>query len=188
MAEDSESLQPEGEVVDPKPEDPPSPVAAAAGTVAGQPSVAAAFPSVSIKIWPPTQRTRDAVILRLVENLSTPSILSKRYGTLPPDEASDAARLIEQEAFAFASASAPSSAAGDDGGRAEASVDEGIEILQIYSKEISRRMLEAIKARAPSASPAAAAPSGGPDTASAPAPVAPTGEEISSGEPQNQSA
>ncbi|GAB2222460.1 hypothetical protein Droror1_Dr00013682 [Drosera rotundifolia] len=88
-------------------------------------------------IWPPTQRTRDAVINRLIETLSQPSILSKRYGSLPHDEASAAARAIEEEAFVAASA------AGGDA----ASVDEGMEILQAYSKEISKRMLEKVKSK-----------------------------------------
>ncbi|KAG6672011.1 hypothetical protein I3843_16G037900 [Carya illinoinensis] len=91
--------------------------------------------SITFSIWPPTQRTREAVVNRLVETLSTVSVLSKRYGTLPHDEASAAARLIEEEAFSAASGS----------GSAE---DDGIEVLQVYSREISRRMLETVKNRA----------------------------------------
>lgn len=94
---------------------------------------------LSFSIWPPAQRTRDAVVNRLIETLSTPSVLSNRYGTLPQDEASAAARLIEEEAFASAASSA-------------ASEDDGIQILQVYSKEISKRMLDAVKARNASAS------------------------------------
>ncbi|XP_009622944.1 MFP1 attachment factor 1 [Nicotiana tabacum] len=88
----------------------------------------------SFRIWPPTQRTRDAVIQRLIETLSTPSILSKRYGTLTNEEASDIARCIEEEAFTFAGSSVSPD-------------DDGIEILQVYSKEISKRMLDAVKSR-----------------------------------------
>ncbi|GAB4852264.1 RNA polymerase III-inhibiting protein maf1 [Ancistrocladus abbreviatus] len=98
----------------------------------------------SFSIWPPTQRTRDAVIKRLIETLSQPSVLSKRYGSMPEDEASATAHSIEEEAFKAASAtggSAPDAAA--------ASIDDGIEILQVYSKEISKRMLDAVKSRAP---------------------------------------
>ncbi|MED6162035.1 RNA polymerase III-inhibiting protein maf1 [Stylosanthes scabra] len=90
---------------------------------------------ISFSIWPPTQRTRDAVVNRLIETLSTPSVLSKRYGTMTSEEASAAARQIEDEAFAAAGGSA-------------ASDDDGIEILQVYSKEISKRMLDTVKARA----------------------------------------
>ncbi|KAF7817462.1 MFP1 attachment factor 1-like [Senna tora] len=94
---------------------------------------------ISFSIWPPTQRTRDAVVNRLIETLSTPSVLSKRYGTIPPDEASSVARIIEDEAFTTA-------------GGSSSSEDDGIEILQVYSKEISKRMLDTVKARATSAS------------------------------------
>ena len=59
------------------------------------------------------QRTRDTMVAHLVEMLSKQSILSKCYDTLPSDEASSAARLIETEAFSTAAASA---SAKDDGG------------------------------------------------------------------------
>ncbi|XP_059636591.1 MFP1 attachment factor 1-like [Cornus florida] len=88
-------------------------------------------------IWPPSQRTRDAVVNRLIETLSTPSVLSKRYGSVPHDEAAAAARRIEDEAFAAARG---------------CGLDEDIEILQVYSKDISKRMLEVVKSRSASAS------------------------------------
>ncbi|XWS25556.1 hypothetical protein CRYUN_Cryun27aG0078200 [Craigia yunnanensis] len=102
--------------------------------------------NLALRIWPPTQRTRDAVINRLVETLSSQSVLSKRYGTMPEDEASAVAKSIEDEAFLVAGASFSA----DD--------DDGIEILQVYSKEISKRMLDTVKARVAAA--AADAPSG----------------------------
>lgn len=98
---------------------------------------------LSFSIWPPAQRTREAVVNRLIETLSTPSVLSNRYGTLPQDEASAAARLIEDEAFATAAASS-------------AAEDDGIQVLQVYSKEISKRMLDVVKARPASASASSA--------------------------------
>ncbi|XP_047341978.1 MFP1 attachment factor 1-like [Impatiens glandulifera] len=88
----------------------------------------------SFSIWPPTQRTRDAVINRLIDTLTAPSILSNRYGTLPQNEAEETARRIEDHAFNTLSASASQD-------------DDGIEILQAYSKEISKGMLDAVKAR-----------------------------------------
>ncbi|KAK6939666.1 WPP domain [Dillenia turbinata] len=109
--------------------------------------------NISFSIWPPTQRTRDAVIDRLIETLSTPSVLSKRYGSLPSDEASATARRIEDEAFSNAS-----SAAGAD--------DDGIEILQAYSREISKRMLETVKAKAAKSGSNAEISVPSPDTAS----------------------
>nr|GMC55064.1 MFP1 attachment factor 1-like [Ipomoea batatas] len=94
------------------------------------------FDSLLFSIWPPTQKTRDAVIERLIETLSSPaSILSKRYGTIPRGNASDIAIRIEEEAFNAAGASANA-----DGG-------DGVEILQVYSKEVSKRMLEGINRR-----------------------------------------
>ncbi|PSS17280.1 MFP1 attachment factor like [Actinidia chinensis var. chinensis] len=93
----------------------------------------------SFSIWPPTKRTREAVVNRLIETLSTPSVLSKRYGTLPADEANATARRIEEETFAAASAAAIEE-------------DDGIEILQVYSKHISKLMLEAVKSRSASGS------------------------------------
>lgn len=91
--------------------------------------------SASFSIWPPSQRTRDAVVKRLIETLSNPSVLSKRYGTVPQDEAAEAARLIEEEAYSFAASKANAD-------------DDGIEILQLYSREISKRTLETVKAKA----------------------------------------
>lgn len=120
-------------------------------------------PNVAFSIWPPSQRTRDAVVTRLIETLSTPSVLSKRYGTVPQDEAASAARSIEEEAFNAA-------------GGAAAADDDGIEVLQIYSKEISKRMLDSVKTRAVAASPAATrAPAPGGD-----APPPASSEEASS--------
>ncbi|CAN6296056.1 unnamed protein product [Urochloa humidicola] len=105
------------------------------------PSPAAADQSAafSFSIWPPTQRTRDAVVRRLVETLAGDTILCKRYGAVPAADAEPAARAIEAEAFDAAAAT---------GGAAAASVEEGIEALQFYSKEVSRRLLDFVKSRA----------------------------------------
>ncbi|KAE8653952.1 MFP1 attachment factor 1 [Hibiscus syriacus] len=117
---------------------------------------AAKLNNLTLRIWPPSQRTRDAVINRLVETLSSQSVLSKRYGTIPEDEASSLAKSIEEEAYSVAGADFSPH-------------HDGIEILQMYSKEISKLMLDTVKSRASSA--AADAPSGT---------EAPTGEQISS--------
>ncbi|XP_050364290.1 MFP1 attachment factor 1-like [Argentina anserina] len=100
--------------------------------------------SPNYSLWPPTERTRNAVVDRLIETLTTPSPLSRRYGTLSADEADSQARLIEQDAFAAAGGSAAT----------EVSGESGMKILQIYSKEISRRMLEVVKAKNADASAA----------------------------------
>ncbi|CAL4938185.1 unnamed protein product [Urochloa decumbens] len=107
----------------------PAPVSPAGG------DQSAAF---SFSIWPPTQRTRDAVVRRLVETLAGDTILCKRYGAVPAADAEPAARAIEAEAFDAAAAT----------GGAAASVEEGIEALQFYSKEVSRRLLDFVKSRA----------------------------------------
>uniref|UniRef100_A0ACD5YRF6 Uncharacterized protein n=1 Tax=Avena sativa TaxID=4498 RepID=A0ACD5YRF6_AVESA len=106
-------------------------------------SAEALLPSLSI--WPPSQRTRDAVVRRVVQTLAAPSVLSQRYGALPEPEAERAAAAVEAEAFAAASESASAS---------PASLEDGIEVLQAYSKEVSRRLLELAKARAAAAAPA----------------------------------
>ncbi|KAG0493199.1 hypothetical protein HPP92_004193 [Vanilla planifolia] len=144
MAEETKELKGDGAVEAPKVYDAQS---ADSGHTSSH-SSAPAFPTLSVNIWPPTQRTRNAVIDRLVENLSTPSILSKRYDTIPRDEAAEIARRIEQEAFEHASALAPPAPTEGRHGPLEESLDGEIEILQIYSKEISRRILDSVKARA----------------------------------------
>ncbi|XP_048555565.1 MFP1 attachment factor 1-like [Triticum urartu] len=110
----------------------------------------------SLSIWPPSQRTRDAVVRRVVQTLSAPSVLSQRYGAIPEPEAEVAAAAVEAEAFAAASESAAAS---------PASLEDGIEVLQAYSKEVSRRLLELAKSRAAAAAAA-------PET-----PAEPSGEE-----------
>ncbi|XP_022884831.1 MFP1 attachment factor 1-like [Olea europaea var. sylvestris] len=106
----------------------------------GSTSTGTKFSNVSFSIWPPTERTRDAVRNRLIETLSSPSVLSKRYGTVPREDAADAATRIEEEAFLAAGAAATTD-------------DDGIEILQVYSKEISKRMLDTVKSRSDEAEP-----------------------------------
>ncbi|KAL4279689.1 hypothetical protein GQ457_03G039930 [Hibiscus cannabinus] len=121
--------------------DPESPIASdsAAATQTLVDDTAAKLNNLTFKIWPPTLRTRDAVLNRLVETLSSESVLSKRYGTVPKEEASAVAKLIEEESFSVADASFSTD-------------EDGIDILQLYSKEISKRMLDTVKARTNAAS------------------------------------
>ncbi|KAL6645074.1 hypothetical protein ACP70R_016682 [Stipagrostis hirtigluma subsp. patula] len=113
----------------------PAPAAAAPGPAGAE------SPGFSFSIWPPTQRTRDAVVRRLVDTLAGDTILCKRYGAVPAAEAEPAARAIEAEAFDAAAAT----------GGAASSVEEGIEALQFYSKEVSRRLLDFVKSRSAAA-------------------------------------
>lgn len=87
--------------------------------------------AVSFNIWPPSQRTRDAVIRLLAGTLSSPSVLTNRHGVVPIEEASAMARLIEQKAFAVAHSDAT-----------------GLTVLQIYSKEINNRAIDSVESRA----------------------------------------
>ncbi|XP_073038134.1 MFP1 attachment factor 1-like [Primulina eburnea] len=98
---------------------------------------------VSFSIWPPTERTRDAVRNRIVESLT---IVLKREGTLSREEAFDLAKRFEEEVFESVCETASTD-------------DDGIEILFVYYEEISQRMLKTVKARsgeswAPAAKPA----------------------------------
>ncbi|CAN6482419.1 unnamed protein product [Victoria cruziana] len=101
----------------------------------------------SFNIWPPNQKTRDAVIRRLVETLSSPSVLSKRYGVMDAEEAASTAKVIEDKAFVAASDMPPAEVADTT---TDDPVARGIETLQVYSKEISRLVLDAVKSRASS--------------------------------------
>ncbi|WCJ31286.1 WPP domain protein 1 [Euphorbia peplus] len=96
-------------------------------------------PSLSLRVWPPSQRTRDVVIKHLIDTFSSPSPLINRYGTISPDEAEANAKIIEEESF--------NAAEGLNEGE-EDDPSRGIEILQLYSKEISKRMLETVKTKA----------------------------------------
>ncbi|VFQ62315.1 unnamed protein product [Cuscuta campestris] len=149
----SETEAPQGAQENPAPESPKKP------------------DTFSFSIWPPNEKTRDAVVKRLIETLSAPSILSKRYGTIPDEEASEIAKRIEEEAFNVAGGSAGVR----DG-------DDGIETLQVYSKEVSKRMLDTVKSRSTTPLPPQESKpseeSGGPLEAPPPA----TGEEIPAAE------
>ncbi|XP_062188580.1 MFP1 attachment factor 1-like [Phragmites australis] len=150
-----------------------APIAAAVGSQPAPPEGSADAPPAagakvaeallpSLSIWPPSQRTRDAVVRRLVQTLAAPSVLSQRYGAIPEPDAECAATAVEAEAFAAASESAA--------GASPASVEEGIEVLQAYSKEVSRRLLELAKSRAAAAAAPAEASAQEPEESVATAP------------------
>ncbi|WOH14795.1 hypothetical protein DCAR_0934318 [Daucus carota subsp. sativus] len=87
-----------------------------------QPSPSISKSPVTYAIWPPSQRTCNAVTKRLLETLSSPSVISKRYDTLPEEKARVIAAKIEGEAFATAFITASPD-------------DDGIEILQGYESK-----------------------------------------------------
>jgi hypothetical protein len=72
----------------------------------------------------------------LVDTLARDDILCKRYGAGPAADAEPAARAIEAESYAAAATS----------GAADF-VEEWIEALQFYSKEVSRRLLHFVQCR-----------------------------------------
>lgn len=96
--------------------------------------------SLTLKIWPPSRGTRDAVALRLVETMTTPSVITRRHGCVPRNEVSSVAQRIEEDAFVIASGNVRE---GDD--------DDGMDILQIYSQEISKMMLAVVKEKSSAA-------------------------------------
>ncbi|KAL0367562.1 UNVERIFIED_CONTAM: RAN GTPase-activating protein 2 [Sesamum radiatum] len=57
---------------------------------------------VSIKLWPPSQNTRQMLVERMKNNLSTPTIFTTKYGSLSDVEASKHAKQIEESAFTSA--------------------------------------------------------------------------------------
>jgi len=89
---------------------------------------------------------REAVMRRIVQIVAAPSVLSRRYGTVPEPEAERAAAAVQAEAFAVAVAS---KSVADT---SPAFVKEGIEVLQtLYSREVSCRLLELAKSRSAAA-------------------------------------
>ncbi|KAL5123710.1 RAN GTPase-activating protein 1 [Glycine soja] len=89
---------------------------------------------LTIKLWPPSQSTRLMLVERMTKNLTTPSIFSRKYGLLSKEEAEEDAKHIEDVAFATATQHFEKEPDGD-----------GSSAVQIYAKESSKLMLEALK-------------------------------------------
>ncbi|XVE66039.1 hypothetical protein DITRI_Ditri08aG0049400 [Diplodiscus trichospermus] len=94
---------------------------------------------VSIKLWPPSQSTRQLLVQRLTNNLTSNSIFTQKYGTLNKDEADENAKKIEDVAFNKANEQYDRESDGDGGAA-----------VQVYAKECSKLMLEVLK-RGPAA-------------------------------------
>ncbi|CAA0828105.1 RAN GTPase-activating protein 1 [Striga hermonthica] len=90
--------------------------------------------TLSVKLWPPSQGTRLKLIERMTKNLTTPSIWSRKYGLLSLKEAEEDAKQIESSAFAEANKHFTKEPEGD-----------GSSAVELYAKESSRLMIEAIK-------------------------------------------
>ncbi|KAK1373022.1 WPP domain-containing protein [Heracleum sosnowskyi] len=92
--------------------------------------------SISVKLWPPSQNTRSMLVERMIKNLTTPSksILSRKYGLLDKKEAEEISKKIEALAYASANLHFGKKPDGD-----------GSSAVQLYAKESSKLMLEAVK-------------------------------------------
>lgn len=89
---------------------------------------------MSVKLWPPSKSTRLMLVERMIKNLTTPSILSRKYGLLSTEEAEEDAKEIENLAFVTANQHHENEPDGD-----------GSSAVQIYAKESSKLMMEALK-------------------------------------------
>ncbi|XAR57220.1 hypothetical protein NMG60_11025281 [Bertholletia excelsa] len=88
----------------------------------------------SVKLWPPSQNTRLMLVERVINNLSSESIFTQKYGSLPKEKAAENAKEIEEAAFAAASQHYEEEPDGD-----------GSAAVQLYAKECSKLILEVLK-------------------------------------------
>jgi Ran GTPase-activating protein 1 len=88
----------------------------------------------SIKLWPPSQNTRQTLVEKLTNNLTTKSIFTQKYETLDKEEAAENAKKIEDTAFATANLHYENEPDGDGGSA-----------VQLYAKECSKLLLEVLK-------------------------------------------
>ncbi|XP_022857982.1 RAN GTPase-activating protein 2-like isoform X2 [Olea europaea var. sylvestris] len=89
---------------------------------------------VTIKLWPPSQNTRQVLVERMTKNLSTPTIFTRKYGNLSEHEASEYAKQIEESAFADTNQHYDLEPDGD-----------GSSAVQLYARECSKLILEVLK-------------------------------------------
>ncbi|KAL9317403.1 hypothetical protein ACSQ67_013920 [Phaseolus vulgaris] len=90
--------------------------------------------SFSIKLWPPSQNTRQTLVERMTNNLTTKSLFTQKYGTLDKEEAEMNAKRIEDVAFATADLNYEKEPDGDGGSA-----------VQLYAKECSKLLLDVLK-------------------------------------------
>ncbi|KAL4572054.1 hypothetical protein LXL04_018823 [Taraxacum kok-saghyz] len=88
----------------------------------------------SIKLWPPSQNTRQVLIDRIINNLTSPSLLSRKCGILTKEEAEEEAKRIESLAFVTANQLFEKEPDSD-----------GASSVQVYAKESSTLMVETVK-------------------------------------------
>ncbi|PKI37490.1 RAN GTPase-activating protein 2 isoform X2 [Punica granatum] len=88
----------------------------------------------SVKLWPPSKKTRLMLVERIMKNLTSESIFTNKYGRLSQEEAEETAKRIEDEAFATASQHYEKEPDGDGGSA-----------VQLYAKECSKLVVEVLK-------------------------------------------
>ncbi|OAE25503.1 hypothetical protein AXG93_1543s1190 [Marchantia polymorpha subsp. ruderalis] len=86
---------------------------------------------VSFRLWPPSDSTRALLVEKMATNLASISFFSVKYGRIDKAEAAQQAKRIEEEAFVVAQ-------------QQECESDSAT--VQMYAKQASRLMLEALKA------------------------------------------
>ena len=87
-----------------------------------------------IKLWPPSQNTRIILVERMTNNLSTPTLFTQKYGSFSKEAAEENAKQIEERAFTAANQHYEKEPDGD-----------GSSAVQLYAKECSTLILEALK-------------------------------------------
>ncbi|KAJ1700837.1 hypothetical protein LUZ63_000616 [Rhynchospora breviuscula] len=97
--------------------------------------------SFSIKLWPPSDNTRQVIVDRMTKNLSTETFFSKKYVLFSKEEARKEAARIEEAGFKASSELFMKEPDGD-----------GSSAVQFYAKETSHLMIETLK-RGPTVSP-----------------------------------
>lgn len=88
----------------------------------------------SIKLWPPSENTRKMLVERMTNNLSSPSIFTRKYRSLSKENAAKSAGEIEDTAFTVANQHYEKEPDGD-----------GSSAVQLYARECSKLILEILK-------------------------------------------
>ncbi|XP_055818075.1 RAN GTPase-activating protein 2 [Solanum dulcamara] len=88
----------------------------------------------SIKLWPPSENTRKMLVERMTNNLSSPTIFTRKYRSLSKEDAAKNAEEIEDAAFTIANQHYEKEPDGD-----------GSSAVQLYARECSKLILEILK-------------------------------------------
>nr|CCG20296.1 Ran GTPase activating protein 2 [Solanum stenophyllidium] len=88
----------------------------------------------SIKLWPPSENTRKMLVERMTNNLSSPTIFTRKYRSLSKEEGAKNAEEIEDAAFTIANQHYEKEPDGD-----------GSSAVQLYARECSKLIQEILK-------------------------------------------